>query len=129
MDSDDYDKLTKEEREKKDRDDRARELREQEGERGLLANWNTVMNPVGLPYRWRQELGEVSVSVSVPKGTRARDLSVTIGKKSLSIGLKGKDPIMKGELCKEIKVEDSTWTIRRRFRYWRMGKQFITVGH
>ncbi len=30
------------------------------------------------------------------------------------VGLKGKDPIMEGELCKEIKVEESTWTIGKR---------------
>lgn len=47
----------------------------------------------------------------VPKGTRARDLNVVIQKKKLSVGLKGKEPIMAGELCKEIKMEDSTWTL------------------
>jgi hypothetical protein len=30
----------------------------------------------------------------------------------LSVGLKGHEPIMAGNLCKEIKVEDSTWTVR-----------------
>jgi len=32
-------------------------------------------------------------------------------KKKLSVGLKGKDPILDGELCKDIKIEDSTWTV------------------
>jgi len=32
-------------------------------------------------------------------------------KKTLRVGLKGQDPIMEGELCKEIKLEDSTWTL------------------
>ena len=50
--------------------------------------------------------------VPVPKGTRARDLTVVIAKKKLSVGLNRQDPIMGGELCKEIKVEDSTWTLR-----------------
>ena len=27
------------------------------------------------------------------------------------MGLKGKEPILDGELCKEIKIEDSTWTV------------------
>ena len=49
--------------------------------------------------------------VPVPKGTRARDLNVVIQKKKLSVGLKGKEPIMAGELCKEVKVEESTWTL------------------
>ena len=47
----------------------------------------------------------------VPKGTRARDLKVVIAKTKLSVGLKGQEPIMEGELCKEIKVDDSTWTL------------------
>ena len=70
-----------------------------------------------LPYKWRQELGDVSITVPVPKGTRARDLSITIAKNFLSVSMKGKDPIMKGELCKEIKVGDSTWTLREQSQY------------
>ena len=38
-------------------------------------------------------------------------MNVVIQKRKLSVGLKGKEPIMAGELCKEIKIEDSTWTI------------------
>lgn len=38
-------------------------------------------------------------------------MSVVIQKKRLAVGLKGKEPIVAGELCKEIKVEESTWTI------------------
>lgn len=57
-------------------------------------------------------MGEVDISVPVPKGTRGKDLTVVIAKKKLSVTLKGQDPILSGELCKEIKVEDSTWTIR-----------------
>lgn len=49
--------------------------------------------------------------VPVPKGTRGKDLQVIMLKKKLSVGLKGKSKILDGELCKEIKLEDSTWTI------------------
>jgi hypothetical protein len=49
--------------------------------------------------------------VPIPKGTRARDLVVKILKKKLSVGLKGKEPILEGDLCKDIKMEDSTWTV------------------
>ncbi|KAH9944305.1 nuclear movement protein nudC [Epithele typhae] len=93
--TDDYDKLTPEQREARDKADRAREAAEQ----------------AALPYRWTQQLGDVDVTIPVPKGTRGRDLTVVIQKKKLSVGLKGKDPIMAGELCKEIKVDDSTWTL------------------
>ncbi|KIL70890.1 hypothetical protein M378DRAFT_183451 [Amanita muscaria Koide BX008] len=91
-----YENLSKEEREARDKADRAREVAEQ----------------AALPYSWTQELGDVDVTVTVPRGTRARDLAITIEKKKLSIGLKSKEPIMAGELCKEIKVEDSTWTLQ-----------------
>lgn len=65
-----------------------------------------------LPYKWTQLLGEVDIHVPLPQGTRGRDLSVVIQKKRLSVGLKGsQDKILEGELCKEIKVEDSTWTL------------------
>ncbi|PFH54422.1 hypothetical protein AMATHDRAFT_44305 [Amanita thiersii Skay4041] len=92
----DYDKLSNEEREARDKADKAREVAEQ----------------AALPYSWTQELGEVDIIVPVPKGTRARDLTVSIQKKGLSISLKGHEPIMAGDLCKEIKVDDSTWTLR-----------------
>jgi hypothetical protein len=66
-----------------------------------------------LPYTWKQELGELDLVVPVPKGTRGKNLSVVIAKKRLTVGLKGQAPILDGELCKEIKMEDSTWTIRQ----------------
>jgi hypothetical protein len=47
-----------------------------------------------LPYKWTQALEYVDVIIPVPQGTRARDLAITIGKKKLSAGLKGKDPII-----------------------------------
>ncbi|KAI6136594.1 nuclear movement protein nudC [Pisolithus sp. B1] len=72
------------EQEARDRADKEREAQEQ----------------AALPYRWTQELGDVDITVPVPKGTRGRDLVVVIQKKKLS-----------ADLCKEIKVEDSTWTL------------------
>ncbi|KAI0669811.1 nuclear movement protein nudC [Trametes maxima] len=92
---DDYDKLSKEEREAREKADRDREAAEQ----------------AELPYSWTQQLGDVDVTVPVPKGTRGRDLNVVIQKKKLSVGLKGKEPILSGELCKDIKIDESTWTL------------------
>ena len=66
---------------------------------------------LALPYRWRQQLNEVDVTIEVPQGTRGRDLVVVVKKNYLSVSLKGKEPIMAGDLPKEIKVEESTWTI------------------
>ena len=68
-------------------------------------------NRLALPYSWKQALPDVDVVVPVPKGTRSRDLVVVIKKKKLTVGLKGKDPIMAGDLCQDIKVEESTWTL------------------
>ncbi|CAE6480015.1 unnamed protein product [Rhizoctonia solani] len=90
-----YDEMTPEEREVKDAELRAKEAAEQ----------------ATLPYQWKQELGDLDLVVPLPKGTRARDLVVKIAKKRLSAGLKGKEPILEGELCQEIKMEESTWTV------------------
>ena len=81
-----------------------------------------ISSVLALPYSWTQELGEVDITVPVPQGTRGADLAVVLRKKKLRLALKGLDPILDGELCKEIKVEDSTWTIRKytpisRFKY------------
>ncbi|MBW0468177.1 hypothetical protein O181_007892 [Austropuccinia psidii MF-1] len=64
-----------------------------------------------LPFSWKQNLQDVSLIIPVPPGTRSRDLNVEIKKAALKVGLKGKEPILDGELCKEIKVEESTWTL------------------
>ncbi|CAG8439817.1 12099_t:CDS:2 [Ambispora leptoticha] len=64
-----------------------------------------------LPYRWKQTLQDVDVTIPVTPGTRGRDLNVVIKRKHLTVGLKGKPPIIDGELCKEVKVDDSTWTL------------------
>ncbi|KAI0004150.1 nuclear movement protein nudC [Russula compacta] len=92
---DDYDKLSPEEREVRDKADRQREVEEQ----------------AVLPYSWKQSLQDVDILIPVPQGTRARDLVVVITKKKLSVGLKGSDPIMVGDLCQDVKVEESTWTL------------------
>lgn len=72
---------------------------------------DTASPRLALPYRWRQELGEVDVTVPVPKGTRGKDLNVQIKKTYLSVGFKGKEPILAGDLAKDIKVDESTWTL------------------
>jgi len=95
LSTEEYDKLSKEERDAYDKSEREREAKEQ----------------AELPYTWRQNLGDVAVVVPVPSGTRAKQLAITISKTKLSVGVKGQDPIMVGDLCKEIKVDDSTWTL------------------
>lgn len=62
-------------------------------------------------YNWSQTLSEVTVYVKVPEGIRARDVVVETKRDFLSVGLKGHDPIVKGKLCKPIKVNDSFWQL------------------
>jgi hypothetical protein len=64
-----------------------------------------------LPYKWKQTLQDVDVIVPVPKGIKSKQLNIQILKKKLVVGLKGHDAIIDGELCKEVKLDDSTWLI------------------
>ncbi len=47
-----------------------------------------------LPYKWKQTIGEVDITVDVPPGTRGRDLVVEIKSNKLKVGLKGQEPIL-----------------------------------
>ncbi|PLW10962.1 hypothetical protein PCANC_22214 [Puccinia coronata f. sp. avenae] len=90
-----YDALSPEERTAHDEAESERERKEQ----------------AELPFTWKQTLQDLTLNIPVPPGTRARDLIVDIKKTKLKVGLKGKEPILDGNLCKEIKVEESTWTL------------------
>jgi hypothetical protein len=85
--------------------------RSKQVDRLLVCGANSFKTRLALPYSWKQTLEDVDVVVPVPKGTRSRDLVVVIKKKKLTVGLKGKDPLMAGDLCQDIKVEESTWTL------------------
>lgn len=62
-------------------------------------------------YSWTQTLQEVTVNIPVPQGTKGRLVAVAIKKNSLSAGLKGQPPVLKGNLFKAVKVDDSVWSI------------------
>lgn len=114
-----YDNLPQEERERRDKEDREREKKEQAGrhmqrlETRSFHSFRSWPRFKELPFQWTQELGEVDVTIPVPQGTRGKDLHVVMQKKRLSVAIKGQEPILTGELCKEIKVEDSTWSVRK----------------
>ncbi|XP_075970609.1 nuclear distribution C, dynein complex regulator [Anticarsia gemmatalis] len=63
-------------------------------------------------YRWTQTLEEVELRVPLRQVLRPRDLTVTIGKRHLKIGIKGQPLIIDGELDSDVKVEDSTWVLQ-----------------
>jgi hypothetical protein len=107
----------------------AREKAEQDGQSGPLSELAQARVTVtadaaylvhaALPYKWTQTLNDVDITVPVPAGSKSRDLVVEIKKGSIKVGLKGKEPILAGELCKEIKVDDSTWTLGELLAKWR----------
>lgn len=47
-----------------------------------------------LPYKWKQTLTDVDVTLSVPAGTKGRQLNVVITSGSLTVGFKGQPPII-----------------------------------
>ena len=62
-------------------------------------------------YSWGQSLNEVTITVKVPQGTRARDIVVDIKQQYLTVGLKNTQPIISKKLYKKIKTEDSFWQL------------------
>ncbi|KAL2122823.1 hypothetical protein VTJ04DRAFT_3278 [Mycothermus thermophilus] len=64
-----------------------------------------------LPYKWRQTIGDVDVDITVPGNLKARDLVVDIKKNSIVAGIKGQEPILKGDFPHPIRTDDSTWTL------------------
>lgn len=112
-----YDKLSSEEQAAHDKALADQEAAEQAGSlrarRSAIEHRLLIVRALipALPYKWKQTLQDVTVSIPVPPGTKSRDLIVDIKKTKLKVGLKGKEPIIDDELCKEVKVDDSTWTL------------------
>ncbi|XP_028413887.1 nuclear migration protein nudC-like [Dendronephthya gigantea] len=64
-------------------------------------------------YSWTQTLSELEIRVPlcVDFKVKGRDVIVDTKKKHIKIGLKGHPLILDGELYKEIKLEESIWTL------------------
>ncbi|KAK8165046.1 HSP20-like chaperone [Phyllosticta citrichinensis] len=86
---------TPSERAKLDAEQRAREAAEQ----------------AQLPYKWTQTIQDVDLTIPISGNYKGRDLDVKISKTKLRVAIKGKDPIIDGDLPKPILVDDSTWTL------------------
>ena len=62
-------------------------------------------------YRWTQSLQDLNVYVKVPKGTKAKQLVITIKKTSLLVKVAGSEAVLDGELFGSVKCEDCFWSI------------------
>ena len=77
----------------------------------------TVSARVNIPFEakvkhsWTQHLGEIYLSVELPRGTRARDLIVVIEPFKVSVSLRGAGVILRGSFHKGVRHRESFWTI------------------
>jgi hypothetical protein len=62
-------------------------------------------------YSWSQTLSEVTVTIPLPSGTRAKDLETKITGTDFSIALKGKSTIVSGKFKKSIKPSETDWQL------------------
>ena len=63
-------------------------------------------------YSWGQmDIKEISINVPLPKETRAKDMDIKWDEKKLKVAIKGKEPIIDGELFGPIDSESLIWTI------------------
>lgn len=63
-------------------------------------------------YIWSQTLQEAEVRVPLlTTNVKSKMMDVHLTQTGLRVGLKGKEPLVQGELFGRIKVEDSMWTI------------------
>ncbi|ESL07473.1 hypothetical protein TRSC58_04837 [Trypanosoma rangeli SC58] len=81
------------------------------------------MKPKGLPpnvgngfdyehYMFSQTLQEVEVRVPLPiTKARGRDLDIALQQRHMRVGIKGKPPIVDGDLFAAVKAEECMWTI------------------
>ena len=62
-------------------------------------------------YSFIQSLAEVTVTIPLPAGTRAKMCDVEIKRNHLRVGLKGEPPILDDTLHEAVKVEDCLWNV------------------
>lgn len=88
-----------------------------------------------LPYTWKQSLNDVDITVEVPKGTRAKTLTIEIQMNRLKVAsptqtyidVRHTSYFQKGELHKEAKVQDSTWTLGMQSFDFKEDQQFLLI--
>lgn len=60
-------------------------------------------------YSWTQTLGDVTLVVPVPAGTRGKACDVVISKRKLRVGVKGQEAVLDGALHKDIVEDECFW--------------------
>jgi peptidylprolyl isomerase len=63
------------------------------------------------PATPEDEAEEIRVFIPIDEAIKAKDLDISIGKKKLKAGIKGKDPIIDDDFFKECNAEESSWEI------------------
>eukprot|EP01126_Amoeba_proteus_P060905 TRINITY_DN8116_c0_g1_i4.p1 TRINITY_DN8116_c0_g1~~TRINITY_DN8116_c0_g1_i4.p1 ORF type:complete len:193 (+),score=53.38 TRINITY_DN8116_c0_g1_i4:69-581(+) len=70
-----------------------------------------VVDP-SLPYTWKQTLSEVTVTITLARQARGRDLDVQVKSESILVKFKNSPtPIVKGQLHKPVNASETLWSI------------------
>lgn len=64
-------------------------------------------------YKWSQDISGVEVQITLPPGTRAKDMLVKIAVRSVKVALKAKpnEPFLDGELFERVRPDNCLWNM------------------
>ena len=99
-----------EKKENEDKDNEEEEEEEDDEDKGKLKP-NSGNGYDTERYNWAQTLQDVTVSIRVPNGTKAKMMQVSIESKRLSVGIKGDEPILAGDLPETVQPDECSWSI------------------
>lgn len=60
-------------------------------------------------FTWTQTDNDVTITLPVDKSLKGKDVVYNLTGSSLTLGIKGQDPVINGELLSLTKPDDSTW--------------------
>eukprot|EP00903_Cladosiphon_okamuranus_P014104 g13110.t1 len=63
-------------------------------------------------YSWTETESDIEVRVSLPPGTKAKSVQLSVTKTAVTLGLKGREgPVLKGSLKGQVQADESHWTM------------------